>query len=286
MKKKLLLVIIATLPALMLLSCGKEDVILADPNGGSKPTDPNSGGNNAKKCYVSEMKFTEDGVVKITKFNYNSKNLLESREESDGKTTFEYDANNRITKMNLYSKGIENFTYEYDSKGNMSKIKYYAEGAEIVVGISEYILSTNAKGQVDKIKAISTEDEETFDLFLEYDANNNITKLILDDGEEKLTLIQNFKFDNKSNIFLNTNLSKAHIPHVILGAFFGVNTTSLFNANNVLSDSAFSFFTNEEITTTYDYGYTTEGFPSRMTASRKTGGETEKEEQTFTYTCK
>ncbi|RYU95567.1 hypothetical protein [Emticicia agri] len=292
MKKTLLSVIIATLSTFALLSCDDEGGMLAnpaginssDPNGNpGNPNNPNNP-NTTPKCYVSEIKNTEDGTSYVTKFTYNSKNLLESRDETDGKTSFEYDANNRITKMNLNSPGIETFTYEYDSKGNMSKIKYFAEGGVLEIDISEYLLTTNAKGQVTKVQAIG--EDGALDFFFEYDANNNITKIIFDDGEDKYTLVQNLKFDNKSNAFLNTNLSKAHIPHIIIGALFGVNTTSLFNTNNVLSDSAFSFFQGEEVTTTYDYGYTAEGFPSKMTAMRKSGGETQKEETTYIYTCK
>ncbi|HEY1054317.1 MAG TPA: hypothetical protein VGE24_04255, partial [Emticicia sp.] len=80
MKKILLSVIIAALSTFILLSCGKEDIMLANPDGStnpsgsngnpSNPNNPNNPNNNTPKCYVSEIKNTEDGVSYNTKFTY------------------------------------------------------------------------------------------------------------------------------------------------------------------------------------------------------------------------
>jgi YD repeat-containing protein len=283
MKKTLLLVIIATLSTCILLSCGKEDE-LANPKGSTNPNGNPGNPSEKSKCYITELRTSEKGETHTTTFTYNAKNLLESKNDDDGKTTYEYDANNRITKMNLNSLGVETFTYEYDSKGTMTKIKYDEKDAELSIDISEYILSTNAKGQVDKVQGVTSDGPLNF--LLEYDAKGNITKVIMDDEGDKYTLIQNLKFDDKSNVYLNLNLAKAHIPHVIVGALFGVNTTFLVNINNVLSDTVISFIFGDVVNTTYDYGYTTEGFPSKMTSQSKVSGETQKTEETYIYTCK
>lgn len=298
MKKFLLSVIIAASSTFILQSCGKEDVILANPNGSTNPSDPNGNPSNpnnpnnpgnpnsgAPKCYVTEIKnIDSEGASTITKFVYNAKNVLMSTDEEDGKTTYEYDANNRIIKMNLNSTGIENFTYEYDSKGNMSKIKYFEQGSSFQLDISEYVLSTNSKGQVDKVQAKSEDD--TMEFLFEYDGKGNITKIIMNDEGDKYPLVQNLKFDDKSNVYLNTNIAKAYIPHIIVAALFGGNGTSLFNPNNILSDSVFSFFSGDEQVGTYNYGYTAEGFPSKVTVMRKLGTKTTKEEVNYTYSCK
>src|SRR6218665_114341 len=203
MKKTLLLVIIAALSTFILLSCGKEDIMLANPNGSTNPSNPNGNpgtptnpNNNTPKCYVSEIKNTEDGNSYITKFIYNSKNLLETKDEDGFVTKYEYDANSRITKMVIEGDGIETFTYEYDSKGNISKVKYnVSESTQFKLVVDEFKFTFNAKGQVEKIEAVSEEDP--LDFLLEYDAKNNIKKIIASGGGQKFTLLENVKFEDR-----------------------------------------------------------------------------------------
>ncbi len=285
MKKILLLVIIATVSTFILLSCGKEDGSLINPTG-VKPTDPDPGGNNGstKKCYVSEIQFTDDQDNYTTKFTYNAKNLLETMVEGETSTSYQYDANNRITKMLINEDGgVEVFTYDYDAKGNIVKVEYNSEGKLFSITWSEFIYTTNAKGQVEKIRVIT--DEDPGDYFFEYDGNGNIKKITFSDGIKKLTFIENLAFDNKSNAYLNTNLSKAYMPHILIGTIFGVNMTCYFNPNNILSDKLMDFTGGVE-TSTFNYGYTAEGYPSKVNAVRVYDGETIKEQQNFTYSCK
>lgn len=288
MKKTLLSVIIATLSTFSLLSCGDETGMLANPNGSVNPSNPGNPGNpNTPKCYVSEVKNTENGKSYTTKFIYNSKNLLETKDEDGLVTKYEYDANSRITKMVINDSNaetVETFTYEYDGKGNISKVKYNSEGGMAELLLSEYNFTTNAKGQVEKIQAISP--DGPIDMLFEYDASSNIKKISVTDGAKKITLLENLKFDGKANVYTNTNLSKAYLPHIVVTTLFGINMTYLFNPNNILSDSVVSFLTGDSEVSTYDYGYTAEGFPSKMTVLRKYDGETSKEEETYTYTCK
>ncbi|MBA4851654.1 RHS repeat protein [Emticicia sp. BO119] len=292
MKKTLLLVIIAALSNFILLSCGKEDVQIIDPNA-SNPTNPNTSGNNGntKKCYVTEIRTASDDPDEeetIVKFTYNSKNLIESREDNGEKTIFTYDANNRLIKLSspTSSGDSETLSYEYDGKGNMTKIKFEIKDSESEVYIMEYALSTNAKGQVEKIRETTSDDDDFYDYLLEYDGKNNITKIIFVEDGIKTTLVENLKFDDKSNPYFNTNISKAFLPLVLIGADFGVNLTYMSNANNILNDKILSPFLEEFIPGTYDYGYTAEGYASRMTISRETTFGIQKEEQTFMYNCK
>lgn len=289
MKKTLLLVIIATLSTFVFVSCGKENVELANPAGSKGDPDGNTGeptnpNNNIPKCFVTEVKNIENQEEYVTKFTYNAKNLLVSKDEDGYTTNYEYDGNSRITKMTMKGEGVETFMYEYDGKGNISKVKYVASEDVIVkLSVSEYQYTTNTKGQVEKLHIISEDGDADF--LFEYDAKNNIKKVTAVAGTEKLVLLENYKFDDKINVYTNTNLAKAHLPHVIAGLFFGINMTYLCNTNNILSDSAISMFSGEAETSTYNYGYTAEGFPSKMTAMRTYDGETSKEEETYKYTC-
>jgi hypothetical protein len=62
--------------------------------------------------------------------------------------------------------------------------------------------------------------------------------------------------------------------------------TNLFNANNILSDNVISFFSGDAEVSNYEYGYTAEGYPSKMTVIRKYDGDTTTEEETYKYNCK
>ncbi len=298
MKKTLLSVIIATLSTFTLISCGDESGMLTNPDGVVNPSDPNGNPGNpnnpnaTNKCYIKEIKTTsaDPDDASTVKLTYNSKNLIESREDNGEKTTFEYDENNRLTKINApASSGInrsETLYYEYDGKGNMSKIKYEIKDPDFDDAIIEYALTINAKGLVEKVRETSPDQEGFYDYLLEYDGKNNITKVILVEDGEKTTLVENLKFDDKSNAYVNANLAKAFLPLILMGADFGLNITYYFNTNNILSDKIYSPFTEEYVPGTYDYAYSPEGYPLKMTISRKTSMGTEKEEQTFTYSCK
>lgn len=292
MKETLLLVIIATLSTFVLVSCGKEGGMLVNPNG-IKPTDPdgNSGepNNGAKKCYVNEMSYSSEDYNYTTKFTYNSKNLLESKDDDGDKWNYTYDANNRLTKIEVFSDGEETFNYEYDSKGNITKVKYNSEGSAFSLLIDEFIFTTNAKGQVEKIQTVSEDDESDNIFFLEYDSKSNIKKVLIDLDGVKQTILENVSFDDKSTVYQNTNLSKASLPMILISLAFGENYTSLFNVNNVLSEKLMTIsFTGEIETTTsiYTYGYSAEGYPSKMNVTRNTGAESYKEEEKYSYTCK
>lgn len=287
MKKFLLLLIIAAFSTFIMVSC-KEDVILANPDGTGKTNNPGgtngNNGSNTKKCYLNEMVYTSDEVEYKTIFKYNSQNLLESKDEDGDITNYEYDSNGLLTKMVINSDGKETFQYQYDAKGNITKVKYDAQNTFFSLSFSEYIYTTNAKGLVEKIQGVS--EEGNLDFIFEYDNKSNIKKVMVDIGTGKQTVLENISFDDKSNVFLNSNISKHSLPLIIAGVMFGENMTYYYNSNNITSSSALVFFSGEMESLTYKYEYTPEGFPSKMTATRKSSSETYNEQETYTYNCK
>jgi len=286
MKKNLLLLIIAAFSTFIMVSC-KEDVMLANPNGtGNNGNTNNPGGTNGSNTNTTGCIISEIGEGEEKKnFNYSDKNLLLSEEDNYGKSTFEYDANNRIVKISYDASGIETFTYEYDSKGNISKARYSTEGNGFFSNIREMNYSTNAKGQVDKIQAITDENEKS-DFLFEYDAKNNIKKVMVSASGIKETLIENVSFDDKQNLYTNTNLAKAYLAHTVLGAIFGANGTVYCNTNNVTSDKTLDFFSESFVPTTYTYQYNEKGLPSKVTWKRDSEENPESGEQTIKYNCK
>ncbi len=177
----------------------------------------------------------------------------------------------------------ETYSYTYDSKGNISNIKYAAKNTPFIL-ITEYIVSSNANGQITKVTAV-TEDGKV-DFLFEYDSKNNLKKLIVSADGQKETLIENLTFDDKLNVFVNAGLGKVNIPDIIIGAFFGENLTYYINNNNILTDKSIGIFATESVSTTYKYEYTKEGFVSKMTYVKTIGKDKETGSNTYSYDCK
>lgn len=288
MKKLLLLLALSTVSLLTLDSCEEENLIAgASTNTGSTTNNPTTGtntGSTATKCYIKEIIEIEDGETYKNKLAYNTKNLLTTSDQDGALSTYEYDANNRVTKLTqVDGQGVETYTYTYDSKGNMTNIKYAAKNTPITLFVTEYKLTTNASGQISQLTAVT--EDGNIDFIFEYD-KNNIKKLIASANGEKSTLIENLTFDTKTNVFANAGLMKANIPFIIIGAIFGENMTKFVNANNVLTDKQISIFSPDAITTTYKYEYTKENLPSKMTYLQTDGKDKYEGSATYTYECK
>jgi YD repeat-containing protein len=285
MNKNILLLSITILSLLTFVSCKEDDLV----NGGSKATTgtTTTGGNtsSATKCYISQMVEQEDGETYTTKLSYNTKNILEKIDMDGAVTSYTYDANGRVTKqISVDGAATETYTYAYDSKGNITNIKYNALNTNFTLFINEYKITTNASGLITKVVAV-TEDGNV-DFPIEYDAKNNIKKIMVTLDGTTETLIENYTFDSKTSTHANAGLNKVVIPQVIVGAFFGENLTYYMNANNVLTDRTFGAFSQEPALSTYKYEYSQDGMPSKMSFSRKEGTETSTGTATYGYNCK
>ncbi|GGD61510.1 hypothetical protein GCM10011514_26920 [Emticicia aquatilis] len=290
MRKLLLLLTLSTFSLLILNSCEEENLITgASTNQGNSTNSPTTGSNTGTtttttKCYVKTIVEVEDGDTYTNKLAYNTKNLLTTSDQDGALSTYEYDANNRVTKLTLVDgAGVETYTYSYDSKGNMSNIKYTAKNTPVSLFITEYKLTTNASGQVSQVTAVT--EDGNIDFILEYQGNN-IKKLIASADGKKETLIENLTFDAKSNVFVNAGLAKANIPFIIVGAFFGTNMTKFVNANNVLTDKLLGVFSTDPVTTTYKYEYSKDNLPTKMTYIQIDGKDKLEGSATYTYDCK
>ncbi len=301
MKNNILQLISTVLFSVFLFSCEEEDLI----NGGSKntttgtatpvtgttptTTTPTTGTTPttttpaATKCYIKEISSVENGVTSKEVYTFNAKNLLEKVDNDGAISTYTYDANNRVSKLAMVDgAATETFAYTYDSKGNITNVKYTAKNTPIDLLITEYNFTTNATGQVTKVVAVSK--DGNLDFSLEYDTKNNLKKLSVNANGVKNTLIDNLTFDDKINTYQNAELSKIHIPLVVIGAFFGKNLSYFINTNNILSDKATGLF--GDSATIYSYSYTKEGQPAKINYTRTEGKDQIKGSSTYTYVCK
>jgi len=283
-----LLLALSTVLLFTLNSCEEENLISgASTNTGNTTNNPTTGtntGSTTTKCYVKEVIEMEDGETYKNKLAYNTKNLLTTSDQDGALSTYEYDANNRVTKLTqVDGQGVETYLYAYDSKGNMTNIKYSANNTAITLFITEYKLTTNSSGQVSQITAVS--EDGNIDFTIEYE-KNNIKRLIASADGQKATLIENVTFDTKTNVFANAGLVKANIPFIIIGAIFGENLTKFVNTNNVLTDKLIGIFSTEPVTTTYKYEYNKDNLPSKMTYLQIDGKDKYEGSATYTYDCK
>lgn len=289
MKKFLLLLTISTASLFILNSCEEENLIAgASTNTGNTTNNPTTGtntGSTTTKCYVKEITEIEDGETYKNKLTYNTKNLLTTSDQDGAVSTYEYDANNRVTKLTVVDgAAVETYTYSYDAKGVMNNIKYSSKNTAITLFANEYKLTTNASGQVTQVSVVSDDAENNFDMLFEYD-KNNVKKVIFSAGGQKMTLLENLTFDTKTSVYANTGMAKVNIPYIVVGLYFGENLTYLMNANNILTDKTISIFAGE-VSTTYKYEYTKENLPSKMTYLQLDGKDKYEGSTTYSYDCK
>lgn len=289
MKKPLLLLTILIASLFLLNSCEEENLITgASTNTGNTTTNPTTGtntGTTTPKCYVREVIEVEDGETYTNKLVYNTKNLLTTLDQDGAVSTYEYDANNRVTKLTVVDgAAVEIYTYSYDNKGVMNNIKYSSKNTAITLFANEYKLTTNASGQVTQVSVVSEDAENNFDMLFEYD-KNNVKKVIFSAGGQKMTLLENLTFDTKTSVYANTGLAKVNIPYIVVGLYFGENLTYLMNTNNILTDKTISIFAGE-VSTTYKYEYTKDNLPSKMTYIQVDGTDKYEGSATYSYDCK
>jgi YD repeat-containing protein len=289
--KKILMLLTFTLTSItFLISCEEENLISGGSNSSattnSGPTSTTGNTNTgATKCYLKDVVETEGSNSYKSTFTYNTKNLLE-KEDADGAiSTYDYDANNRVTRLTMVDgTAKETFIYSYDSKGNITKVVYDATGTPYDILIKDYTFTSNANGQVTKVSANTPEGKVDFGF--EYDAKINLKKMTITANGQTETLIENLTFDDKPNIYTNSGLSKVHIPLVLLGTLFGGNLSYYMNTNNILTDKGVSFFGLDVSTTTYKYEYGKDNLPTKQTYTTIIGTDKTSGSATFAYACK
>lgn len=287
MRKLLSLLSLSTVLLFTLNSCEDENLITgaSGSTGTNNPSTGTNTGTTTTKCYVKEVVEVEDGKTYKNKFTYNTKNLLTDLDQDGVLSTYEYDSNNRVTKLTVVDDAaVEIYTYSYDAKGVMNNIKYSSKNTAITLSANEYKLTTNASGQVTQVTVVSEDAENNFDMLFEYD-KNNIKKVIFAANGQKMTLLENLTFDTKTSVYANTGMAKINIPYIVIGLYFGENLTYLMNANNILTDKTISIFAGE-ITTTYKYEYTKDNLPSKMTYLQIDGTDKYEGSATYSYECK
>ena len=269
-KYSLLLSFIVTI--FVLLACNDKEITLLK----EKPVTTTE-----KLCYLKDA---DHGHGIIYNLNYDTKNQLISL---DGFPDF-----NQINyENNLPQKVISSFdesyyiTYEYDTKGNLSLINFLGKDSRAKPFELKSKVYTNTKKQIEKIDLIMPVFDEALVTIFEYDANSNIKKMYLvENGKNKL-LLENLSFDDKKSPYINTPLNNLMMYFTIFSATIGgENTTYFQNKNNATSTKIYN--DSGDMTYTYKYEYTPDGYASKVKVVKKQNGKEESHDESYNYTCK
>ncbi len=234
-----------------------------------------------KLCYLKEA---DHGHGVVYNLSYNTKNQLIA---FDGFPDF-----NQISyENNLPKKVASSFdesyyiTYDYDSKEILSLINFLGKDSRGKPFEFSSKVYTNTKQQIERIDLTMPVFDNILVTTFEYDANNNIKKMyLLENGKNRL-LLENLSFDDKKSPYINTPLNNLTIYFTIFSATIGSENTTYFqNKNNVTSTRIYN--DNGDITYTYKYEYTPDGYASKVKVTKKQNDKEETYDESYNYTCK
>lgn len=232
-------------------------------------------------CYLKDA---DQGHGVIYNLSYNANNQLIS---FDGFPDF-----NQINYENSLPKKVSSsfddsyyITYEYDARGSLSLINFLGRDSRERPFEFKSKVYTNVKKQIERIDLTMPVFDEVIITKFEYDANNNIKKMYLvENGKNKL-LLENLSFDDKKSPYINTPLNNLMMYFTIFSATIGgENTTYFQNKNNATSTKIYNG--SGDMTYTYQYEYTPDGYASKVKVSKKQNGKEETHDESYTYTCK
>ncbi|WP_188768521.1 hypothetical protein [Emticicia aquatilis] len=234
-----------------------------------------------KLCYLKDA---DHGHGVIYNLGYNTNNQLITFDGFPDFNKINYE--NSLPKK-VYSSFDESYfiTYEYDVKGNPTLINFLGKDSRDKPFEFKSKVYTNSKKQIERIDLTMPVFDNILVTTFEYDANNNIKKMYLvENGKNKL-LLENLSFDDKKSPYLNTPLNNLMMYFTIFSATIGgENTTYFQNKNNATSTKIYN--DSGDMTYTYKYEYTAEGYASKVKVVKKQNGKEESHDETYTYTCK
>ncbi len=271
-KTKYLFLLSLLFTFIVLLACNDKEITLLK----EKPAITTQ-----KLCYLKDA---DHGHGVIYNLGYNTNNQLISFDGFPDFNKINYD--NSFPKK-VYSSFDDSYyiTYEYDSKGYLTLINFLGKDSRDKPFEFKSKVYTNTKKQIERIDLIMPVFDEVLVTKFEYDANSNIKKMYLvENGKNKL-LLENLSFDDKKSPYLNTPLNNLMMYFTIFSATIGgENTTYFQNKNNATSTKIYN--DSGDMTYTYKYEYTADGYASKAKVTKKQNGKEESHDETFIYTCK
>ncbi|MFY7908448.1 MAG: hypothetical protein ACOVO2_02795 [Emticicia sp.] len=234
-----------------------------------------------KICYLKDA---DQGHGVIYNLEYNTNNQLITFEGFPDFNQITYE-NNLPKKVSSSFDDSYHITYEYDNKGSLSLINFLGKDSRDKPFEFKSKVYNNTKKQIERVDLSMPVFDEILVTKFEYDANHNIKKIFLVENGQNRLILENLSFDDKKSPYINTPLGNLMMYFTIFSATIGgENTTYFQNKNNPISTKIYS--DSGDISFTYSYEYTPEGYISKAKISKKQNGQESSHQEIFTYTCK
>jgi hypothetical protein len=266
------LILSSILLSFILLSCSDEEITLFK----EKPAT-----DTERFCYLKDA---DHGHGVIYNLGYNDQAQLIT---FDGFPDFNKISFENSMPKKVYSSFDQSYfvNFDYDSKGNLSSINFLGKDSRDKPFEFKSKVYTNAKNQIERIDLKMPNFDYILITTFEYDDNENIKKMyLLENGKNKL-LIENLSFDDKKSPYINTPLNNLMMYFTIFRAsIYGENTTYFQNKNNATTTKIYN--SSGDITYTYKYEYTADGYASKVKVVKKQNGKEESFDEKFSYIYK
>jgi hypothetical protein len=231
------------------------------------------------------LKKIKNGEYIVAQYSYNQDNLILEVNSTSFYRKFHYDNSNKLIKEEVaispdsFSSSMPaGMTHEFVDP-NKTGISMYS--------IFEYNDNGNLTRQLNYIPSKGQDELRSICSF-EYDSNNRISKVLLQDGNAVVTQFSTFIYDNNGNVIEENSYSYVFKPagigptHIHKGTFeydSYINPYSVFkhsgrpginsNPNNIIKTKTYNFVLNpgivdvSESTTAYQYNFET-GYPIKV----------------------
>jgi hypothetical protein len=266
------LILSSILLSFILLSCSDEEITLLK----LQPVIYTE-----KFCYLKDA---DHGHGVIYNLDYNAQAQLIS---FDGFPDFNKISFENSMPKQVYSSFDQSYfvNFDYDSKGNLSSINFLGKDSRDKPFELKSKVYTNTKNQIERIDLKMPYFDNILVTTFEYDDNKNIKKIyLLENGKNKL-LIENLSFDDKKSPYINTPLNNLTMYFTIFSASINdENTTYFQNKNNATTTKIYN--SSGDITYTYKYEYTADGYASKVKVVKKQNGKEKSFDEKFSYIYK
>jgi hypothetical protein len=231
------------------------------------------------------LKKIKQGEYITAQYTYNQDNLISEVNSTSFYRKFYYDNSNKLIKEEV---AISPDSFSSSMPAGMTHEFVDPDKTGIsMYSIFEYNNNGNLSRQLNYIPSKGQDELRSICSF-EYDSNNRISKVLLQDGNAVLTQFSTFIYDNNGNVIEKNSYSYLFIPagtgptHLSKGTFeydSYVNPYSVFkhtgrpgihsNPNNIIKTKSYNYVLTpgiddiQESTTAYQYNYET-GYPVKV----------------------
>ncbi|WP_162628143.1 hypothetical protein [Arcticibacterium luteifluviistationis] len=190
---------------------------------------------------------------------------------------------NLLTGAQLSVDPSSQIIFTFDGKGNLSRINFKGSDAR---GPFDYptTMTYDAKNRLTALSLSLPIFNQPADVELEYNADDNITKVVRKTDFFDETLLVNHTFDDKKSPFLDQRLGQILSYFMVYTLIQGDNNyTNFLNKNNVTSSTITNDNGKTELST--EYTYDQNDYPTQADIVKVFQGRIRQASGSYTYKC-